>query len=386
MKGLDERGTWRNMTDQRKRNIPMVDLNEELKWMRTPILDTMTDVLDSGNYILGKKGEKLEKSIANFIETPFSLGVGNGTDALILSLLALDIGPGDEVITTPFTFFATAEAIARVGAKPVFVDIERDTYNIDPHKIESAITDKTKAIIVVHLFGKAADMKAITKIANYHQLKVIEDACQSIGTEYQNQKTGALGDIGCFSFFPSKSLGAFGDAGMITTNHLELYNKIKQLRNHGSEKKYVHTMIGMNSRLDEFQAAILLVKLHYLNTFLQYRKQAAKRYTENLKFLVKTPSIPDSKEHTFHQYCIELTQRNELAHHLNKHGIASAIYYPTPLHLQTAFHDLSYKKGDFPIAEQAADRILALPMSPMLTMQQQEHIISTIERFMKHNG
>jgi len=364
----------------------MVDLNEELKWLRTPILDMMTEVLDSGSYILGEKLEKLEQSIADFIGTAFSLGVGNGTDALTLSLLALDIGPGDEVITTPFTFFATAEAIARVGATPVFVDIEIDTYNIDPDKIETAITEKTKAILVVHLFGKAAHMDSIISIAKLHQLKIIEDACQSIGTEYHGQKTGAIGDIGCFSFFPSKSLGAFGDAGMITTSNEKLYNKIKKLRNHGSEKKYEHSMIGLNSRLDEFQAAILLVKLNYLNTFLHKRKEAAKRYTESLKTIVKTPSIPKNREHTFHQYCIEFNQRDALADYLNQHGIASAVYYPIPLHLQAAFRDLSYKKGDFPVAEKTAEQILALPMHPMLTLEQQEYITSTIKHFVKHNG
>lgn len=369
-----------------KHNIPMVDLNEELRWIRTPILDTITEVLDSGSYVLGENLAKLEKSIANFIGTSFSLGVANGTDALILSLLALDIGPGDEVITTPFTFFATAEAIAAVGARPVFVDIEDDTYNIDPDQIEGAITEKTKAIIVVHLFGKAADMTSIMNIAEKHELKVIEDACQSIGTEYKGKRTGAIGDIGCFSFFPSKNLGAFGDAGMITTNDKNLYKKIKQLRNHGSEKKYVHSMVGMNSRLDEFQAAILLVKLYYLNIFLHNRKQIAKRYTEKLGAYVKTPPIPKQKEHTFHQYCIELDQRDELAQFLDDHGIASAIYYPIPLHLQKAFHDLSYSKGDFPIAEKSAKRILALPIYPMMTFKQQDFIISTIEQFFEHNG
>lgn len=381
MKGLDERGNETMVND-----IPMVDLKEELKWIRTPILNKLTEVLDSGDYILGEKGEQLEKAIANYIGSSFSLGVGNGTDALTLSLLALDIGPGDEVITTPFTFFATAEAIAQVGARPVFVDIEKDTYNMDPAKIEEVITDKTKAIIVVHLFGRACDMEPIMEIARNFHLKVVEDACQSIGTEYHGQKTGAIGDIGCFSFFPSKSLGAFGDAGMITTNEKELYDKLSQLRNHGSEKKYEHALIGMNSRLDEFQAAVLLVKLYYLDLFLQKRKEIAKTYTANLNALVKTPVVPQGKEHTFHQYCIELDQRDELAAELKKSGIASAIYYPIPLHLQEAFRYLSYQKGDFPMAEQAAQRILALPIFPMLSLQQQNIIISTIKRFLENNG
>lgn len=374
------------MTNEHRQHIPMVDLNEELKWIRTPVLNKMTEVLDSGKYVLGEKGEQLEKSIAAYVGTSYSLGVANGTDALILSLLALDIGPGDEVITTPFTFFATAEAIASIGARPVFVDIEKDTYNIDPAKIEAAITEKTKAIIVVHLFGKAADMTSIMKIAKQYGIHVIEDACQSIGTDYQGKKTGAIGDIGCFSFFPSKNLGAFGDAGMITTNNEKLYNKIKKLRNHGSDKKYVHSTIGMNSRLDEFQAAVLLVKLDYLNIFLHKRQEIAKRYTESLQAFIKTPPLPQQNDHTFHQYCIELDQRDELAKELQNHGIASAIYYPIPLHLQKAFHYLSYKKGDFPVAEQVAERILALPIYPMMTYKQQDHIISTIKKFLKHNG
>lgn len=364
----------------------MVDLKEELKLLRTPILEMIMEVLDSGNYVLGEKGEKLEELVANYTGATYGLGVANGTDALVLALKALNIASGDEVITSPFTFFATGEAIAEVGARPVFVDIEEESYNIDPLKMEAAITPNTKAIIVIHLYGKAANMKEIMAIAQKHELFVIEDACQAIGTEYEGKRVGSIGDIGCFSFFPSKNLGALGDAGLITTNQKEIYERIAKLRNHGSDKKYHHSLIGMNSRLDEFQAAILLVKLYYLDIFLHKRKEIAKRYTANLRDILLTPAVPDDREHTFHQYCIELDSRDALAAELNKKEIASAIYYPIPLHLQKAFHYLQYKEGDFPIAEKAAKRILALPIYPMLTFQQQDFIISAIQAYMKDQG
>lgn len=364
-------------------NIPMVDLKEELKIMREPLLTTMVDVLDSGQYILGEKGTQLEKLIAHYVDASYGLGVGNGTDALQLSLQALNIGPGDEVITTPFTFVATAEAIAQVGAKPVFVDIEADTYNMDPAHIEEVITDRTKAILVVHLYGQTANMTDIMAIANKRHLKVIEDACQAIGTEYHGQRVGAIGDIGCFSFFPSKSLGAFGDAGIVVTNQQELYEKVMRLRNHGSDKKYHHSLIGMNSRLDELQAAILLVKLTYLDDFLDKRRAIARRYTEGLGKSLQVPPILHDRSHTFHQYCIELKNRDDLAVHLENHHIDSAIYYPIPLHLQKAFTYLGHTEGDFPIAERASNNILALPISPLLSVAKQDHIISTVKVFIE---
>ncbi|HLR66615.1 DegT/DnrJ/EryC1/StrS family aminotransferase [Virgibacillus alimentarius] len=366
--------------------IPMVDLKEELRLIRTPLLEEITEVLDSGDYILGEKGKKLEEMVAGYVGASYGIGVANGTDALQLSLASLNVGPGDEVITTPFTFFATGETIAQVGAKPVFVDIEEETYNMDPFKLEEAITPNTKAVIVVHLYGKAANMKEIMKIAKAHHLWIIEDACQAIGTEADGKRTGAIGDIGCFSFFPSKNLGAFGDAGMVTTNHKKVDERIKKLRNHGSETKYCHDSIGMNSRLDELQAAILLVKLYYLDVFLHNRKEIARKYTENLHPSLKKPYVATGREHTFHQYCIELDRRDELALELKNTGIASAIYYPVPLHLQKAFHYLSYKKGDFPVAEKASERILGLPIFPMLTYENQNHIIATVNKFIENNG
>ncbi|MGG0718531.1 DegT/DnrJ/EryC1/StrS family aminotransferase [Robertmurraya massiliosenegalensis] len=361
--------------------IPMVDLKAEMNILRKPILKAINEVLESGQYILGDKGEELEKQIASYVNSTYAIGVGNGTDALYLALQALDIGPDDEVITTPFTFFATGEAVAQVGAKPVFVDIEEDSYNIDPTKIREKITSKTKAIIVVHLFGRAAKMDEIQEIANEFELKIIEDACQAIGTEYKGKRVGALGNIGCLSFFPSKNLGAYGDGGMVVTNDRKLYQKILSLRNHGSRQKYIHTNIGINSRLDEIQAAILLLKLKHLDVFLHNRKEVAKRYTNELKSWLKTPSVIETREHTFHQYCIELDERDELAEHLMTEGSSSAIYYPIPLHLQEAFYELDYKEGDFPIAEKVATRILALPICPFLTLENQNKIITSIKKF-----
>ncbi|MFQ6585406.1 DegT/DnrJ/EryC1/StrS family aminotransferase [Priestia megaterium] len=366
--------------------IPMVDLKEELETLKEPILKSLIDVLESGEYILGKKGKEIENLIATYIGTPYGIGVGNGTDALYLSLRSLDIGPGDEVITTPFTFFATGEAIAQVGAKPVFVDIENDTYNINPTKIREKITSNTKAIIVVHLYGQAAKMTEIMELAEEFNLKVIEDACQAIGTEYRGKRVGGIGDIGCFSFFPSKNLGAYGDGGMIVTKHKNLYEKISILRNHGSTIKYRHSLIGINSRLDEFQAAIVLVKFKYLDIFLHKRKEVARRYTEELKGIIKTPSIATTKEHTFHQYCVELDKRDQLSNFLQQHEIASAIYYPIPLHLQEAFRYLNYQKGDFPVAERVANKILALPIFPSMTFKQQDKVISVLKSFIEKDS
>jgi len=363
--------------------IPMVDLKAELELLKEPIFNALKEVLESGEYILGSKGKEFEKQIASYIGATYGIGVGNGTDALYLALRALDIGPGDEVITTPFTFFATAEVIAQVGATPVFVDIEKETYNIDPLKIKEEITDNTKAIIVVHLYGQSAKMKEIMKVAKEFNLKVVEDACQAIGTECDGKRVGTIGDIGCFSFFPSKNLGAYGDAGMVVTNDKILYEKVSTLRNHGSQIKYIHSTIGVNSRLDEFQAAILLIKLKYLDIFLHKRKEIAKKYTLELNSLVKTPSIIENREHTFHQYCIELDGRDQLATFLQKNDISSAIYYPIPLHLQEAFSYLNYHKGDFPIAENAATKILALPIYPTMTFEKQYKIISILKKFIE---
>ncbi|WP_078393567.1 DegT/DnrJ/EryC1/StrS family aminotransferase [Shouchella patagoniensis] len=369
------------MSEEKRKPIPMVDLKKEFSLLKPLLLTEIIDVLESGHYILGEKGQQFEERLADYVDADFASGVANGTDALVIALKALGIGPGDEVITTPFTFFATGEVIAQVGATPVFADIERETYNLDPKQVAKKVTDKTKAIIVVHLFGQAANMDAIQKIAKKHNLFVIEDACQAIGTEYKGNRVGALGDVGCYSFFPSKSLGAFGDAGMIVTNQESLYNKVNELRNHGSISKYMHTSIGQNSRLDEIQAAVLLIKLKFLDLFLHKRKEIAKRYSEGLIDSIKKPVVSNLRTHTFHQYCIELNNRDQLSTYLTEKGIASAVYYPVPLHLQKVFEGLGYKKGDFPAAEHAANRILALPISPELSIDAQNTIIDHVNKF-----
>jgi len=359
----------------------MIDLKEELNLFRDEIYEEIEEVIESASFILGNKGLELEKKIAQYVGTSYGIGVANGTDALFLSLKACNIGPGDEVITTPFTFFATGEVIANTGATPVFVDIDPETYNIDPEEIRKAITKKTKAIIVVHLFGLSANMEPIQQIAKEHQLYLIEDACQAIGTNQKGKGAGSIGDIGCFSFFPSKNLGAFGDAGMIVTSNDELYDRLIQLRNHGSKVRYHHSILGYNSRLDEIQAAILLVKFKYLDELIDKRIQIAKRYTDELKGIVKTPKILKNREHTFHQYCIETPKRDELMEFLGKKQIATAVYYPIPLHLQKALDYLGYREGSIPNAEAAAKNILALPIGPTLTAEQQSYIIQSIKEF-----
>ncbi|WP_331432535.1 DegT/DnrJ/EryC1/StrS family aminotransferase [Pontibacillus marinus] len=359
----------------------MVDLKSELELMKEPILNAIKEVVESTSYILGDKGATLEKQIAEYVDAKYGIGVANGTDALLLSLKALGIGAGDEVITTPFTFFASGEVIANVDATPVFVDIDPNTYNIDPQEVKKAVTPKTKAIMIVHIFGQTAKMDSLLEIAKENNLKVIEDACQAIGTEYKGKRIGSIGDIGCFSFFPSKNLGAFGDAGMIVTNSKELYDKVIELRNHGSNIKYNHTTLGFNSRLDEIQAAILLEKLKYLDIFLEARKKIATNYSRELSDIVKTPPIYTTREHTFHQYSIETPYRNELSNYLQQKQISTAIYYPTPLHLQEAFKYLNYQNGKFPVAEFSSENILALPIGPTLTEDHQGYIISCIRDF-----
>ena len=361
--------------------IALVDLKTEYKVLKDEILQSIGEVLEDGQFILGPKGKKLEEDLSRYIGVNYGLGVANGTDALLLSLEALNIGIGDEVITTPFTFFATAEVIARVGATPVFIDIDPLTYNMNPALIKAAITERTKAIIVVHLFGQPSDMDAIMKISRKYKLRVIEDACQSIGATFQGEKVGSFGDLGCFSFFPSKNLGAYGDGGMIVTNDHTLYEKMKSLRNHGSCERYVHTHVGLNSRLDEIQASILGVKFKRLDEWNNRRREVAEKYAVSLTGIVKVPMIAADREHVFHQYCIETTQREQLAEFLKQKQIDTGIYYPVPLHLQQAFNQLGYKKGDFPHSESIANRILALPINPMMTEEQQDLIIVSIKEF-----
>jgi hypothetical protein len=365
--------------------MEFLDLLAQYKTIKKEVNLAIKRVLERAEFIGGKEVESLEKEIAQFCRTKYAIGVNSCTDGLFLSLKALGIGPGDEVITTPFTFVATAEVIVNCGAKPVFVDIEPRTFNIDVSKIEKAITSRTKAIIPVHLFGQMAEMDEIMKIAKKYKLFVIEDAAQAVGAEYKGKKAGAIGEIGCFSFFPSKNLGAYGDGGMVITNNKNLADEIRLLRNHGSSKKekYLNLISGTNSRLDVIQAAILRVKLKHLNRWNKKRNEIAKYYTQSLKGMrnIAPPSIGPARTHVFHQYTIRTTCRDQLRKYLKKNGIPTMIYYPMPLHLQPAFKYLGYKKRDFPQAEKAAKEVLSLPIYPELKKRDQDFVIQRIKEF-----
>jgi dTDP-4-amino-4,6-dideoxygalactose transaminase len=339
-------------------------------------------VLDSQICIGGPKVEALEKAVAAASGCKYAVGVTSGTDALIACLMALNIGPGDEVITTPFTFFATAGSIWRLGARPVFVDIDPKTYNIDPVRIEKAITKKTKAIMPVHLFGQMADMDPIMAIANKHKLAVIEDAAQSITSEYKGRKAGSIGTFGAFSFFPSKNLGGIGDGGMCVTNDETLYKRLFILRNHGMEPKYYHKCVGGNFRLDPIQAAALLVKLPHLKAWSEARRHNADYYTRKLAgSVVGTPWISPDCYTIYNQYVIRAPKRDALLAHLKANQIGCEIYYPVPMHLQECFASLGLKKGDFPHSEKAADEVLALPVYPELTDAMKDFVVETILGF-----
>jgi len=364
--------------------IKFLDLSSQYKSIKKEIDKAIKRVLESNQFIGGDEVKEFEKEIAKFCSTKYALSVNSGTDALFLSLKALGIGLGDEVITTPFTFISTAEVIANCGAKPVFVDIDPKTFNINPLKIEEKINKKTKAIIPVHLFGQMADMTRIMRIARKYGLYVIEDAAQAIGAEYKNKKAGTFSDLGCFSFFPSKNLGGYGDGGMVVSNNEELAEKIRLLKNHGSspKEKYLNLILGTNSRLDTIQAAILRVKLKHLEEWSKARAKKAGLYTNQLGKLKEliTPSIASGRTHIFHQYTIRVNEqvRDKLNKYLSSQGIPTMIYYPVPLHLQPAFKYLGYKKGDFPEAEKASEEVISLPIYPELNKNDQNFIIKKI--------
>lgn len=360
-------------------SIPLLDLKAQYSSIRKEINEAIFRVIESSHFILGPNVAALEEEVAAYCQARFGVGVASGTDALYVSLLAIGIKPGDEVITVPFTFIATAEVITLLGAKPVFVDIDPKTFNIDPDKIEAAITEKTKAIIPVHLYGQPADLDPILSLASQYDLKVIEDGAQAIGAEYKGKRIGAIGDLGALSFFPAKNLGAYGDGGMVVTNNEDLAEQIKILRVHGSKEKYHHSVIGFNARLDELQAAILRVKLKYLSGWTEARRKKAAAYNQGLKDCpVITPLEATFARHVYNQYTIRSSRRDELKEHLAADGIPTAIHYPIPLHLQEAFSFLEYKKGDFPESEQAAAEVLSLPIYPELSDQQVEEIIKGV--------
>lgn len=345
---------------------PFIDLQAQYGNIKEEILKCINEILESSHYILGENVKAFEEEVKSYLGISEAIGVASGTDALHLALKALNIGKGDEVITTPFTFFATVEAILYVGAKPVFVDIEENTYNIDPEKIEEKITPHTKAIIPVHLFGAPADMLKINEIAQKYSLKVVEDAAQAFGARIGNKKIGSFGDVGCFSFYPSKNLGCFGDGGMVVTDNAEIAQKIKILRNHGSPGRYIHETVGLNSRLDEIQAGILRIKLRYIEEYNEQRRKKAYLYTKFLSDAVITPREKDNNYHVYHLYSIRSIFRDKIKETLATHDIPSVVYYPLPLHLQKALDFLGYKKGDFPVAETVSREILSLPIYPEL--------------------
>ena len=368
------------------RNFPFLDLKAQYSGIRDEVIDAVVRVLDSQHFILGPEVEALEKEIAECVNTRFAIACASGSDALLLALMALDVRSGDEVITTPFTFGATAGSIARLGARPVFVDIDPDTFNLDERQIEAAITPKTRAIMPVHLFGLSAQMDAIMSLAKDRGLAVIEDAAQAIGSRWKEQPIGSLGTFGCFSFFPSKNLGGAGDGGLVSTNDADLAQRLKILRVHGTKKKYSYDLVGMNSRLDALQAAILRVKLPYLSDWAEGRRRNARRYEEffaefGLTDTVKLPVTPETSVHVFNQYSVRVDQRDALQRHLKDQGIPTEIYYPSALHLQPAFSYLGYRAGDFPNAEAACADVLALPIYPELTEEQQRAVVSAIAEF-----
>jgi dTDP-4-amino-4,6-dideoxygalactose transaminase len=371
-----------------KRSIKLVDLFGQYQRIKPEIDEAVANVLASTQFILGKEVGEFESAAASYLGTKYAIGCASGTDALQIAMMALGIGVGDEVITSPFTFVATAETIVLLGGTPVYVDIDPMTYNIDPSKIERAITGTTKAIIPVHLYGQPADMDPIMEIANRHGLKVIEDAAQAFGAEYKGRKAGNFGDIACFSFFPTKNLGAFGDAGMVTTNDQELAERMRMISLHGSRKKYQHEILGINSRLDTLQAAILKAKIKYVNAWNRSRQDFAGRYSRELKDSgVITPYVMPGSTHIYHQYSIRLPRssgktRDALVAYLKSRGIPTAVHYPIPLHLQKAFAHLGKGEGEYPFSETVASEILSLPMHTELDEEQIEYIVRAIREFL----
>jgi len=367
--------------------VPLLDLARQHENLRPQLEAAIKRVLDTNSFILGNEVAVLEQEIAQYCGTKHAIGCASGSDAILLALIALGIGPGNEVITTPYSFFATVSSITRLGARPVFVDIEPDTYNIDTSRIERAITANTKAMEPVHLYGQCADMEAINAIAGRCNIPVVEDAAQAIGAEEKGKRAGSMSEIGCFSFYPSKNLGGLGDGGMLTTDDDGLATKLRALRVHGAEEKYYHKYVGLNSRLDGFQGATLRAKLPYLESWTEKRRENADRYRTlfvdaGLTEQVVLPAEREGCRHIYNQYIIRVPgRRDELRSHLTKCEVGTDIYYPVPLHLQECFAYLGYREGDLPVAERAARETLALPIFPELSSEQLEYVVSSIAEF-----
>ena len=368
--------------------VPLLELVRQYRKLQGEIDPAVKAVLEKGVFILGENVANFEQEAAAYCGTKHAVGVANGTDALELAIKALGIGDGDEVITAPFTFIATTEAICLNGAKPVLVDIEPDTFNIDANRIEKAITPRTRAIIPVHLFGQACDMDAVTGIAKKHGIKVIEDCAQAIGAEFKSKRVGGFGDFGCFSFFPSKNLGCFGDGGMVTTNDTALADKIKMLRAHGQADRYRHETEGRNSRLDELQAAILRIKLRHLDSWNDSRRNNARLYDKLFQDLGRTgkltiPVEKKDRKHVYNIYSIKIKDRDKLRESLTVNDVATAVYYPIPLHLQPVYSRLGWKKGDFPVSEKACQEVLALPIFPELNEEEIDFVAQNVIDFLE---
>jgi dTDP-4-amino-4,6-dideoxygalactose transaminase len=373
--------------------VPLLDLRAQLEMIREPVYEAIRRVVESQQFVLGPEVEALEQDVAAYCGTRFAVGCSSGTDALLLALMALKVGPGDEVVTTPYTFFATAGVVVRLGARPVFVDIDPATFNIDCSALEQRITGKTKAIIPVHLYGQTADMETINAIAARRGIAVIEDACQAIGAEFRGRRAGAMGTAAAFSFFPTKNLGGFGDGGMLTTNDPTIAERTRILRVHGMEPKYYHSFVGIMGRLDALQAAVLRVKLQHLESWNACRQANARNYTNlfhsrGLSNWVTVPVEPAKGRHVFNQYVIRVpaAHRDPLRKHLSQSAIGTEIYYPVPLHLQECFATLGYRLGDFPHSERAATESITLPVYPEMTPDQQLHVVNSIADYVAATG
>jgi len=365
-------------------NVPELALTRQYAEIAEELAGAFAQVLSTQRFASGPRVAELEEKLAAYCQARFAVGVASGTDALFVALLALGVGPGDEVITTPFTFFATAGAVHRVGARPVFVDIHHSTFNLDPELVAAAVTERTRALIPVHLYGQVADMDPLLALAKEHDLAVIEDAAQAVGATYRDRRAGSFGRAGCLSFYPTKNLGACGEAGMLITSDEALAESARLLRNHGMTQQYLHYCVGFNSRMDELQAAVLLVKLQHLSAWNEARRERAATYS---RLLAKVPEVvppavdaPDGG-HIFHQYVIRAPRRDALLEHLRARGVGARVFYPYPLHLQPCFASLGYREGDFPEAERAAREVLALPLYPELRADEQEYVVETLADF-----
>jgi dTDP-4-amino-4,6-dideoxygalactose transaminase len=383
------------------KSVPLLDLKAQYETIRDEVRAAVDRVFDAQHFVLGAEVQALEEEIARYSQTKFAIGCASGSDALLLALMSCDVGAGDEVITTPFSFFATAGAITRLGARPVFVDIDEWTFNLNPALVGAAVTERTKAIMPVHLYGQCAEMDRIVELGRQGwrrtagkdagaPIPIIEDAAQAIGAEDAKRRAGSMGTIGCFSFYPSKNLGGAGDGGMLVTNDLDHARRLHMLRVHGEETKYHHQVVGINSRLDALQAAVLRAKLPHLEEWTTARQRKAQQY--DLMFLdagiseqIGVPFVRPNARHIFHQFVIRIRdgRRDSLREHLRASGVGTDVYYPVPLHLQKCFAYLGYKEGDFPVAEQAAKETLALPVYPELTDEQQDYVVSSIAEYLR---